>query len=262
MFIIWGTRRTERKLGFVADFCPICREIRAFRLVRIGLASHIYYISFGMGKLVDHHIRCHECGLALSVDPLRYAVIEKDPFALERLIEVTFPQLKEIHAERLALESQIKKTPSLLTPEERANLFIEPFRLLNPLLEQRFQESTKFDKQSGIGCLGTILISAVLFILAGNVRTPMQDKIALMAVIFLCIGTAYTFVQLHFGPGRFLKEKIVPPLAQALDPLEPTQEEISRCLEKCKAAQMRIGQKLNLQTLWAELERRAAPYET
>jgi len=41
MFIVWGKKIVYRKLGFVADFCPICRGPRAFELKRVGSASHL-----------------------------------------------------------------------------------------------------------------------------------------------------------------------------------------------------------------------------
>ena len=78
MFIVWGKKRIERKQGMVADFCPICREVRAFTLIRVGLADHIYYVSFGEGKLVGYIVRCDTCGVALGVEPTRFATSEKD----------------------------------------------------------------------------------------------------------------------------------------------------------------------------------------
>ena len=259
MLIIWGWKRTERKLGFVADFCPICREIRPFTLVRVGSASHVYYISFGKGQLIDHQAQCSDCGLAISVDPLRYASFAKlRPTEIIPLIQATYPTVAEDYAERLAIESQLKRTPSFLTPEERASFVIEPFRLLNPILEARFKNDTKLDKQSGIGCLGTILISVALLVISTKVRMPWQDQLLLAAGVFFGIGTVYTFIQLALGPGRFLRNRIIPSLARSLDPLEPTQGELSLCIEKCKTAQMKIGQKLKIKALWAELERRAA----
>ena len=111
MFIVWGKKRIERKQGMVADFCPICREVRAFTLIRVGLADHIYYVSFGQGKLAGHIIRCDTCGVALRADPTRFATAEKDPrIELETLIRQTFPRLRETYAERLALEQRIKRT--------------------------------------------------------------------------------------------------------------------------------------------------------
>ena len=33
MFIPHGKKMLDDQLGYVADFCPICREVRAFRLL-------------------------------------------------------------------------------------------------------------------------------------------------------------------------------------------------------------------------------------
>ena len=99
MFIVWGKKRVERNQGLVADFCPICREVRAFQLIRVGLASHVYYVSFGEGKLAGHIIRCNECRVKLAVDPTRYATTEKDArVGLEVLLGGTFPKLREVYA--------------------------------------------------------------------------------------------------------------------------------------------------------------------
>src|SRR5258706_11462307 len=99
MFIVWGTKRTERKQGLVADFCPICRDLRAFQLIRIGLASHVYYVAFGEGKLAGFLIQCQECRVSLKADPTTYATTEKRRVTdLEVLIQETFPKLRAVLA--------------------------------------------------------------------------------------------------------------------------------------------------------------------
>src|SRR6266542_4248609 len=101
MFIVWGTKRVERKQGNIADLCPICREIRSFQLVRVGLASHVYYISFGEGKLAGYIIRCDACGVILDVDPTRYGSTAKDARSdVVALVRDTFPNLREVCADR------------------------------------------------------------------------------------------------------------------------------------------------------------------
>jgi len=259
MFIIWGTKRTARKLGFVADFCPICREPREFKLSRIGAVSHLYYISFGSGKLTGHVIECCVCGQALTADPMGYAAYEKLPGSeIGLLIQTTFPKLKEIYAERLAAELKVRRSLKSLTQEERLKMIIEPFSLLNPAVEERFTRDTRMDKQSGIGCLGSLIVLAVLLAIAVNLREPLQGQVMTAAFILFGIGAIYTFVQLGLGPRRFLRTQIVPKIARTLDPLRPTEEELSATLSRCKAAQMKIGQKLKLKTLWDEIQRRAS----
>jgi hypothetical protein len=263
MFIVWGTKRVERKLGMVADFCPICREVRAFQLIRIGLASHVYYVSFGEGKLAGHVIRCHECGVRLKADRARYAATEKDSrIDLEVLVRDTFPKLREVCAARLEVETRIRQTPFSLSADERKYFLMEPFALLNPLVEQRFANSTEMDKQSGLGCLGTVVVGGGLLFASLAYHGPIQDKILLLAAILFGIGTVYTFVQLHLGPRRFFTAQVLPPLVKALKPLKPAREDVAACIDRCKTQSLKISKVAKLDVVWARLERSLAGFDT
>src|SRR6516162_3646749 len=133
VFIIWGKKKTERFQGAVADFCPICRDLRAFHLIRIGLTGHIYKISFMQGELVGHMIECMDCGMRLNTEIMRYASIYEKPVKdLEVLIQITFPAAREVYAERLKLEVERVRSSVNATSEQRAALILEPFELLNP----------------------------------------------------------------------------------------------------------------------------------
>jgi hypothetical protein len=262
MFIVWGTKRVERKLGMVANFCPICREVRAFQLIRVGLASHIYYVSFGEGKLAGHEIHCQECGVRLKADLARYATTEKDSrVGLEVLVRDTFPKLREVYAERLELEKRIQQSLSSLSADERQFFLMEPFVLLNPLVERRFANSTEMDKQSGLGCLGTVVVGGGVFCASLAYRGPIQDKILLLGAILLGIGTVYTFVQLHLGPRRFFVARVLSPLVKALKPLRPTREDVAACIERCKTQHLKIGKVARLDAVWARLERCLAGFD-
>ncbi len=259
MLIVWGTKRVERDQGFVADFCPICREVRAFHLIRVGLASHVYYVSFGEGKLAGHLIRCTDCGVSVTVDPTRYSTTQKDGrIDVEVLVRDTFPRLREVHAARLELEAQIRRTRLALPAEERQRLLMEPFALLNPQVEQRFANSTQLDKQSGVGCLGTLLVGGGLFFASMAFRGPSQDKVLLAAAILFGLGTVYTFVQMHLGPSRFFRAKLLPALVRSLKPLEPTREEVAACLDCCRTLGLKIGKVPKLDEVCTRLERQLA----
>ncbi|HEV7403293.1 MAG TPA: hypothetical protein VGO11_10215 [Chthoniobacteraceae bacterium] len=260
MFIVWGTKRTIRKQGYIADFCPLCREVRAFELLRIGLASHLYYVSFGQGRLAGHLQRCLECRFEMPVDPGHYASIGdrqavKD---LEQLILLTNPQLRQNLADRLATEARLRHSPASLTPEMREALLLESFKLVNPEVEMRYKQETQLDKPAGLGCFGTIILSALLFYGASLVPTPTQEQALLGAAIFCGLGIVYTFVQIGLAPRRWLRARIVPLLAGALEPLQPTREELQSCLQRCEIAGLKIGRKLKLPVLWAEMQRRGA----
>lgn len=163
--IIWGTKRVEKKLGYVAEFCPICRSVNPFRIVRIGMAGHVYYISFGSGQLVGHHAECQQCRNVKKVDPTVYAAFEpKGGMELGPLIQKTFPKIREAYAERLDTEEEIRRNPNSLARAEREALLMEPFQYLSDQVEARYAGGTQFDMESGIGCLGTILVSVLLFL--------------------------------------------------------------------------------------------------
>ena len=61
MFVFWGQTYKEKELGYVCDFCPVCRGLRAFKLVRTGISGHVYGISFSEGMLACYLIECLNC---------------------------------------------------------------------------------------------------------------------------------------------------------------------------------------------------------
>jgi len=140
------------------------------------MAGHIYYLSFGEGKLAGYLIRCTDCGLNLGVDPTRYATAEKGRVNdVEVLIQKTFPGLKIAYADRLRLEEQLKRTPAAVTPEQRQTFLMEPFGLVNHQVEARYANSSQFDKLSGLGCLGTLLVGVGLFFVSLAFKGRTQD---------------------------------------------------------------------------------------
>jgi hypothetical protein len=260
MLIVWGTKRVERELGTVADFCPICREPRAFRLVRVGMAGHVYYVSFGQGKLAGHLARCLTCGVRIGVDARRFQGSGVDAATdVETMVRETQPGLFENYKERLELEATVKRAPYTLTAEQREALVFEPFALLNPTVELRYKSSFVFDRQSGIGCLGTIVVSAAVFFAAVALTKQGSQTAGLAALIVPAVGTVYTLVQFTLGPGRFVRSTVVPALVLALAPLKPLQEEVSHALDLCRKKGMKIGKSVKSDLLWAKLlERRAS----
>jgi hypothetical protein len=242
LFIVWGTKVRHRNLGYRAEFCRICRQIRPFKVVQIRSVGHIYYIPIGSGTIHGHTMSCEQCGIAINADvedamncsPKRVA-------DLAELIAKTRPQIEQECSGRLDLEARVKSKK--LTAQERETLILEPFLLLNPGIQARSGQIL-FDKVSGIGCLATIAIPlAIIWI--GMARFPGSDetrgKFALGAAGLL---TIFTLGALATDGRRFGRRKIVPKLAAALAPLDPTPEEIDRAFAKMKQMKWAIGKKI------------------
>src|SRR5262245_30052423 len=145
MFIVWGTKRIERALGFAADFCPVCRQVQPVRVARIGMASHVYYISFGQGQLVGYQAKCSVCSLAFETNPIRdQQTVLQTPKDIEALIDTTFPSLRQNYSERLSLEEQVRLKPHSLNAEQREALVLEPLTLLAPVVEAKLTGHGEF----------------------------------------------------------------------------------------------------------------------
>ena len=130
------------------------------------------------------------------------------------------------------------------------------------MVEQRFANSTEMDRQSGLGCLGTVVVGGGLFFTSLAYHGPFQDKMLLLAAILFGIGTIYTFVQLHLGPRRFFTAQVLPPLVKALKPLKPAREDVVACIDRCKTQRLKIGKVAKLDVIWARLERSLAGFDT
>jgi hypothetical protein len=142
--IIWGTKKVVRNLGYVADFCPICVGAKPFSLERVGMAGHLYYVSFGEGNLVGYHLNCLDCDVLLNGEPDRYSAFAKLFDNLPALIKETFPKLAEFHRNRLLLENKVRTALPTIDDDTRRSLLMEPFHLLSPKVTEHFA-STHFE---------------------------------------------------------------------------------------------------------------------
>ena len=104
MFVVWGKRRVANRMGYVADFCPLCRSIERFELSRVGMVGHIYYLSIGKGQLVAHETRCLACNFSQEVDATKFKQPAKQLSENEQLVSNTFPNIYEHYRERLTTE--------------------------------------------------------------------------------------------------------------------------------------------------------------
>src|SRR4030095_4659430 len=89
----WEAVRDERKLGYVAEFCPVCRAVRACRLLRVGEKFQVDPVN-GAPRIANV-VRCEHCPFTTPVDALSYANVAKTPeCAIETLIQQTNPQIR------------------------------------------------------------------------------------------------------------------------------------------------------------------------
>ncbi|WP_133816569.1 hypothetical protein [Tahibacter aquaticus] len=253
MFIFWGTKRVQKRLGYVADFCPLCRSPRAFRLSRIGMAGHVYGVSVGGGKLAGFERFCLTCKTVLGAEHEAYSNIAKD-YPLERvpesnqishLIRATNPELAERYARRLELEQDLRRGNAVIDTATRKHLIKEPFLILAPAVERAF-ESTHIDLPLLLTIAAAIAVPIGAFWLFDLFLVG--DAKELMPMFLAAIGLASfvaVLVQGHLAKNRFLRRHFYPKLAQALVPLRPQPAELAMVLSELRQLGFALGKRTN-----------------
>lgn len=253
MFIFWGKKLVTHKLGFAADFCPMCRKVQSFLLKRIGLAGHVYYISSGDGELVGFERTCMRCETSLSTEPERYASIEKRPLALPELVKRTFPDVEGYYRERLELEKKVLVAPNSLSSAEREAFISLPFQLLSPKVEKRFA-STHIDGRLALGILGALLALVLGPLITLTLFGEGNEGVALL--ISFLLGAGVVIWQSIESGKAFMRNKILPALVLALHPLKPTKSELEKVIHSLRMQQQRIGKKLSADFVLEQLSNR------
>jgi hypothetical protein len=248
--MVHGTYRTETGEGFVADFCPVCRDIASFKVIRVGDASHLAFVSLGSGRFAGRMIRCGRCDTSRTFDEKRYADITPQSPDLEGLIASTHPNVRAEFAERLELEARLRSDPSSLSSRQREELLLEPFQELDPQIEQLDKGTLHQKKASMWGVL------AMCAAIGGGGAIARFDEAKAGWVIG---GGIVAFVAVWAGilifiEGRGMRQRIMPCLAGALRPLRPTKEELQKILGRCRNAGLRSGKKVKLDPLWKALQ--------
>lgn len=255
MFIVWGKKYVYRNLGYVADFCSVCRDAKGFLLRRVGLANHVYYLTVGEGELAGHDRICETCKTTFNADAQKYAGVSKKAGSLAELQEQTYPNLQKDMAERMALEEKIRNNPASLTEDERNNVIRAPFALLSPKVETRFA-STHIDKETGIA----IACALGLLIMGPGIFTAISNELTDIGFLSCTVvGIGLIIWQASMSGRRYMRREIIPALATTLRPLKPTEAELKTILGELRQFKHKMGKKLRLDDLQAELENPAIP---
>ena len=247
--IHWGKKLVRTRLGYVADFCPLCRAVRAFELIRVGLAGHIYYISVTRGELVEHRAQCTACGTEFVTEPERYARPSKQALAPRELVQLTFPNLARHYANRLALEKAIRDPFKKISQADRQWLLREPFRLLSFKAEERFRSSLVHHESIAV-FFASLLVGFAIG--SGVVSVLPQFEEAIWITLAVAAAVA-TWVWSFWSRKRFVRKDVLAPLVSALHPLKPTREEVAGVLEDMKALGLKIGSRVEVDMVMEEL---------
>jgi hypothetical protein len=249
MFIIWGKKAVFRKLGYVAEYCPQCKDERVFTLQRVGIAGHVYYISSGEGELRGYQGICQTCANAYHAEPSHYLAISKKNLPLQALKQATSPHLDAVMHERMEFEKRVKNNPYSLSKQDRLQLIRNAFNLLSPKVDKHFS-STHIDIEIGLSIVGAI---ALLYAGPGLLRTVFPEHEGAVFIFFLVAGFLLIAWQVIAAGHRYMRRTILPLLAHQLAHVRPTADEIQATTSSLAQLRQKIGAKTKAHELMAAI---------
>ena len=231
--IVWGTRYSRSSLGYVADFCPLCRQVSAFELFNIQEVHHFYFVFTLPGEAEAYEIQCLSCATIFPTDPSEYRHYaqcrQQDPDALA---QETNPCVLDKFADRLDTEKRIREHKEV-GARQRLNLLLEPFIALRPEVEIR--PSTARGRRNVGVFFGSLLLACVIL-------GTLSDLVVALAPLLKWLGAAGVAFLLGIWvilclteKRRVVRKRLVPKIAKALRPLGPSREELTKVLSRLAA---------------------------
>lgn len=127
MLIIWGKSRRLRPLGFVADHCPVCRQIAVCHASELCLVTHLYYIPTSRGQPLGTVARCESCQTRLWRPVNFYRTACPDRLEPVRLLAFTNPFPLSAFETRLAIDLDLEHA----SPDTRVGILCDTIQRLS-----------------------------------------------------------------------------------------------------------------------------------
>lgn len=211
-------RVPEKMAGWVAEYCPICRDVQAMALKRIG--------TWDMRRQGTDFaaVDCTECGQRYQADPAVYlAVAAERPESVKELMLRTQPRLPIRVLERVRWDCRAIRGD--LPGPERAEAIRDPILRLAMLAPRRVRlEIPAITAPVFFATYVLLLTLGAWTGLVGPNSPPWPYLIALVP----SVGAAALVMHrvLRRRDVRVYRREIEPRLARALRPLRPEVEEL------------------------------------
>ncbi len=241
MLLVWGRKWYTRKLGFVADFCEICRRPQAFRLERRSLIGHVWYLPMGTTHAVHHQGRCTRCTTQIATEFIRYAqVVKKKAASTRDLLATTLPDHERVLQQRMEAERIVRDDVTALSPAVRRDLLVRPFVTLSPMVEQRFA-TLQLDAWAAVALLSFFVFPPLMQALFSLVS---PDNVELGLLAGLGLSVALIFWTGVGAKRRWIRKFVAPRLIGSLAPLRATGAEVEGILAELRTHKHKMGKYL------------------
>ncbi len=145
LLVKWGKITQEKQLGWVADYCRICRKVTPHEVIEQTTSSKVLFVVLERETLAGHAQTCHGCRTAASCDPKRYRGFQESADgSIDGLIAATFPNLREVYGERLVVDEKITSGSGEVDAATRQRLIMEVFGMAEPHFRKSVPHGLRF----------------------------------------------------------------------------------------------------------------------
>ena len=239
----------EDRIGFAADYCPVCRTLRAFALYRLAIPEQDP-ITGARGDRLDGYVRhCQTCKATFDAVPDTYSGLSPNLKDVESLQLETFRNYLEEYAVQLALD----RIPGpQLMGQDRID------RVNDPLLAIGIATQPKrFDHKMDAICWMALAVAMVLLVLAWPQISAAGDHFAAWPPLLVgpaILAVAVAFVRMGMVGQRATLRWATLHLANALAPVRPTDAELEKGLSALHERRLWLGKKASVERLQAAFE--------
>ncbi|GEM_PF-2921706 len=257
--LVVGKLTTRTTIGRMAEFCPVCREVRPCHALRVKDRLYANLVPLEPGTPAGIEALCEVCQFSFPTREEEYLSLVSDfRLDLATLIRTTHPEVAETRAPQLELAHRIRRGE--VRGAERLGLIQGTIRLLEPTA-RRVRENSRVDGP-GMFALSVFLISIAS---VGIVLPEARPRTFPMAVVVwgvVVIGSLVSSVYFAAtNTSRFMRRHVEAKVALALLPLRPDHLEIVAAIDALAVEGLFIARHLDAQRISAIL-REAAPSES
>jgi len=239
----------EDRIGYAADYCPVCRTLRAFTLYRLAIPEQDP-ITGAKGDRLDGYVRhCQTCDATFDAVPDTYSGLSPMPKDLKSLQAETFRNYYEIYAVQLALD----RIPGpQLMGQDRLDRINDPM-LAIAIATQPKRMDQKMDVFSWIA----LAIGVALIAIAWPQLSAAGDNFAAWPPEYVdpaVLAAAVAFTRMGMAGRRETLRWATSHIANALTSVRPTDDELEKSLASLRDRNLWLGSKASVKQLQAAFE--------
>ncbi len=253
--IFFYRKETPYLIGYVADFCPIEREIKTCAISAVHSSGYLSFACIIKGDLLRRDRRCCSCGIVIPDEKAAYIGMVSDRHTQSRVLEEkTNPDVFERHRGLIELHRRIES--GLPVDEElKRSLLKEQFLWLEQIAAQVWTSETKLDQFSALSAILSFVVW--LTVLVAVTKTVQEGRrldaigwVFGFGLVLLVFSAAIFFL----APRRSVGKRVVPLLAAALRPLNPSKSDIETVLSQMRAEGFRYSTRVPINRIMEELQ--------